>query len=188
MYVVDGERICPPGTPGALAFAGAGLASVYLGDEELTRAKFATLAVDGRPVRVYRTGDQGLRDDAGLHHFIGRSDRQIKLRGQRVELDGVEAQTAAIPQVLSRTPPRSLASEGTNGWRCTTPSVRDPCPARSRRPAAGADEPVRRLPPYAVPDLVVVVDRLPRIFNGKVNHARPRACTPSAPWPPCCNC
>lgn len=173
VYVVDGERICPPGVPGELCLAGAGLALGYLADEELTQAKFTALAVDGRPVRVYRTGDQGLRDDAGLYHFIGRTDRQIKLRGQRVELDGVEAQTAAIPQVLSCVA-AAVAGELSGHERLalyytvrpgSVPRATGGDPLRVR------DELARRLPPYAVPDLIVAVDRLPLTLNGKVDHA-----------------
>jgi amino acid adenylation domain-containing protein len=173
VYVVDGDRLCPPGVPGELCLAGAGLALGYLADDELTQAKFTALAVDGRPVRVYRTGDWGLRDDSGLLHFIGRTDRQIKLRGQRVELEGVEAQTEAIPDVLNCVAAAVAGELGGYERLVLYYTVRPGSVPRAtgRDPLRVRDELARRLPPYAVPDLIVAVDRLPLTLNGKVDHA-----------------
>jgi D-alanine--poly(phosphoribitol) ligase subunit 1 len=173
ILVAEDGQVCGVGTQGELCIAGEGLALGYLGDEALTRAKFTEVSVDGRAVRVYRTGDLGLQDDEGVYHFIGRADRQIKLRGHRIELEGVEAQARAIAGVMECAAVPLLGALG--GYErialyytvhtetgATTPDS-DPFAVRQKL--------ARRLPAYAVPDLVAVVGRLPLSANGKVDYA-----------------
>ncbi|HEX6501170.1 MAG TPA: amino acid adenylation domain-containing protein [Micromonosporaceae bacterium] len=177
VVVLDGDEVCDPGTPGELCLAGDGLALGYLGDEALTRAKFTEVPVHGRPTRVYRTGDLGVRDESGVHHFLGRTDRQIKLRGQRIELDGIEAEAnavapltgcavVALPGTLSQYDGIALFYTVAPGTAAAS-SGGDPLDVR--RKLAG------RLPPYAVPDLVTVLDQLPLNPNGKVDYAALRS-------------
>jgi mycobactin peptide synthetase MbtE len=99
VYVLDDERVCADGDVGELCVAGDGLATGYLGDAELTRRKFPTVRLNGRLERVYRTGDLGLRDTSGLLHYRGRADRQLKIRGQRVEPAEVENVVSGLPGV-----------------------------------------------------------------------------------------
>ncbi|MBB1257455.1 non-ribosomal peptide synthetase [Streptomyces alkaliterrae] len=89
-------RPCPDLVVGDLYIAGAGLATGYLGDPEKTAAAFFELP-DGE--RVYRTGDLARYLPDGTLEFIGRDDRQVKIRGHRVELAEVESALAADPQV-----------------------------------------------------------------------------------------
>jgi amino acid adenylation domain-containing protein len=92
IQVMDGDRQCAVGEVGEIQIAGVGLASGYLGDEALTSLKFAPLEGDGAPETYYRTGDLGTWDYDGLLHFRGRTDRQLKIRGHRVEPAEVERQ------------------------------------------------------------------------------------------------
>src|SRR4051812_4594529 len=85
IHVLDGDRPCAIGTTGEICVSGDGLALRYLGDPELTATKFAEIQVDGAPVRVYRTGDLGEWGADGLLRYLGRADRQVKIRGHRVE-------------------------------------------------------------------------------------------------------
>ncbi|MEU6272942.1 amino acid adenylation domain-containing protein [Streptomyces populi] len=89
-------RPCPDLVVGDLYIAGAGLAKGYLGDPEKTAASFFALP-DGE--RVYRTGDLARYLPDGTLEFIGRDDRQVKIRGHRIELAEVESALAADPQV-----------------------------------------------------------------------------------------
>ncbi|WP_024755020.1 AMP-binding protein [Streptomyces exfoliatus] len=77
---------------GEICVSGEGLALRYLSDPALTAARFPEVTVDGRTVRVYRTGDLGEFDDEGVLHYRGRVDRQVKIRGHRVEPAEVERQ------------------------------------------------------------------------------------------------
>jgi D-alanine--poly(phosphoribitol) ligase subunit 1 len=181
ILVTDGGQVCGAGTPGELCIAGEGLALGYLGDEALTRARFTEVCVDGRTVRVYRTGDQGLQDDEGVYHFIGRTDRQIKLRGHRIELEGVETQARAIEGVMGCA---AVPLPGALGGyerialyytvRTETGAI-----APGSDPLGVRGKLARRLPAYAVPDLVAAVGRLPLSANGKVDYA---ALAQGVPW------
>lgn len=89
-------RPSPDLVVGDLYIAGTGLAEGYLGDPEKTAAGFFALQ-DGE--RVYRTGDLARYLPDGTLEFIGRDDRQVKIRGHRIELAEVESALAADPQV-----------------------------------------------------------------------------------------
>ncbi|MFC5290061.1 condensation domain-containing protein [Actinokineospora guangxiensis] len=77
----------PDGRVGELVVTGPGVAHGYLDAPGATAAAFLPVA-DGR--RGYATGDRVHRDIAtGDLHFVGRADRQVKIRGRRVELDEI---------------------------------------------------------------------------------------------------
>lgn len=87
-WVVLDEHDIPalPNTPGHLHLHGPGLARGYVNRPDLDQRAFVIM--DG--IRHYRTGDRVVMDDAGRVCFIGRIDRQIKLRGMRIELADIE--------------------------------------------------------------------------------------------------
>ncbi|MFZ3491916.1 condensation domain-containing protein [Streptomyces sp. 5.8] len=87
--VIDRAATAPPGTPGELALTGAGLAEGYLDQHDLTADAFHHLPDTAG--QWYFTGDRAVRTPAGLVH-LGRIDRQVKIRGHRVELDALENQ------------------------------------------------------------------------------------------------
>jgi amino acid adenylation domain-containing protein/non-ribosomal peptide synthase protein (TIGR01720 family) len=106
-YVLDrtGQPV-PVGVPGELHVGGDGLALGYLGRPELTRERFVEVRLthpdrangDVR-ARAYRTGDIVRWLPDGTLDFLGRTDRQVKLRGFRVELAEIEAVLALHPGV-----------------------------------------------------------------------------------------
>ena len=75
--------------PGQLHIAGIGLARGYLNRPDLTEAKFIEHPRTGE--RLYRTGDLVTRTEDGQYQFLGRTDRQVKLRGMLVEPEEIEA-------------------------------------------------------------------------------------------------
>ena len=93
----DGRRV-PVGTVGEISIGGYGVARGYLGRPEETAAAFVDdpFLVGGR---LYRTGDRGLWQDGGSIQFRGRTDEQVKIRGQRLELGEIEAALSRLAGV-----------------------------------------------------------------------------------------
>jgi amino acid adenylation domain-containing protein len=88
----------PPGAEGELCVSGTGLALGYLGAPQLSEGKFVAAPWDPS-VQLYRTGDLVREDEAGVLHFSGRIDTQVKVRGFRIELGEVEATLESVPGV-----------------------------------------------------------------------------------------
>ncbi|HEY0700908.1 MAG TPA: condensation domain-containing protein, partial [Micromonospora sp.] len=101
MHVVDDDvREVPPGAVGELLIGGPGVAAGYLGRPELTAERFLPDRFSGRPgERLYRTGDMVRQLPDGRLLFLGRRDRQVKIRGQRIELGEVESVLTAHPGI-----------------------------------------------------------------------------------------
>jgi len=94
VYVLDkNRRRVPPGIVGEIYIGGDGVARGYSQQSALTSERFVTVPglTDGRATeRLYRTGDMARWRDDGMLIFLGRSDRQVKLRGYRIELEEIE--------------------------------------------------------------------------------------------------
>lgn len=92
IYILDNyNQPLPPGIPGELCIAGAGLAHGYLNRPDLTAEKFITLELFGKTERIYKTGDLARWLLDGNLQYLGRIDYQVKLRGFRIELGEIEA-------------------------------------------------------------------------------------------------
>jgi amino acid adenylation domain-containing protein len=100
IYILDNQnQPLPPGIPGELCIAGAGLARGYLNRPELTAEKFIQLDLFGAQERVYKTGDLARWLPDGNLQYLGRIDNQVKLRGFRIELGEIEALLAKHPKI-----------------------------------------------------------------------------------------
>ncbi|MEV3987823.1 amino acid adenylation domain-containing protein [Streptomyces sp. NPDC049837] len=167
--LADGGLPAAPGTTGEICVSGDGVALGYLGDAELTARMFPTVTVDGVPTRLYRTGDLGFQDGDGVVHFTGRADRQVKVRGHRVEPEEVEAVVRALSGVADCA---VVPVPGVNGGYerlalfYTQAPGDDPLP-----PPAVRRELTARLPRHLVPDLVRRRADLPLTANGKLDRS-----------------
>lgn len=100
MYVLDRElRPVPQGVVGELHIGGTSLARGYLGRPARTALAWLPDPFAGDGGRLYRTGDLGRWSEEGRIEYLGRSDRQVKVRGHRVELGEVESVLASLSGV-----------------------------------------------------------------------------------------
>ncbi|GAA2264965.1 hypothetical protein GCM10010415_31290 [Streptomyces atrovirens] len=158
LYVLDaGLRPCPPGVPGELYLAGAQLADGYLGRPELTASRFVPDPFGPPGTRMYRTGDLARWTRKGEVEYLGRTDHQVKLRGQRIELGEVEAALASRPGVDGAC---AVVLED----RLVGYVTGDADPAGVRAALA------RELPEHMVPSAVVALEAFPLGPNGKLDR------------------
>ncbi|MGW6427077.1 amino acid adenylation domain-containing protein [Nocardia sp. NPDC055053] len=160
----DGS-VAAPGEEGELYVGGDGLALGYLGDPHLTAERFVRLPAVEPGGLLYRTGDRAVWNH-GLLEFRGRLDRQVKLRGARIELDEVETRLRAHPAVGEAI---VEAADGALTAYVTATRPSHPLPLPELRAYCA-----RWLPPQAVP-LLVPLDHLPVTSGGKVDRASLRA-------------
>lgn len=87
------------GTTGQLVIAGNCLGAGYLHDDDKTAAAFKSIALGQRSVRHFLTGDRALQKD-GRIYFRGRTDKQLKIRGVRIELKEIEETYERHPEIV----------------------------------------------------------------------------------------
>lgn len=174
-------RLAGPGLAGEIALAGACLARGYHGDGARTDQAFVT-SPDRPGRRIYRTGDIGRWREDGELEFLGRLDRQVKIRGNRVELEEVEAALRAHPQVADAA---AVVTPELPGGDLVAYVVRASDDGAADRDAL-REHLATRLPAYMLPAQIVAVDRLPLTANGKLDRRlldlrRPPASHPPSP-------
>ena len=155
----------PDGVAGELCLGGPLMARGYLGRPELTAERFVPDPFAGEPgARLYRTGDLVRRRPDGVLEFLGRVDRQLKVRGFRVEPGEIESaleRHPAVREVAVDARPDSGGSQRLVAW--IVPA--DPAAA----PADLAGFLRGTLPDHMIPSAFVTLEELPLTPNGKVS-------------------
>ncbi|MFG1809495.1 AMP-binding protein, partial [Streptomyces sp. NPDC049040] len=169
--VVEGLSV---GERGELWISGAGVARGYVNRPELTAERFVDAVVGGVSGRWYRTGDEVVARAGGSgveFEYLGRLDRQVQLRGFRVELGEVEAVLSARDGVGTAVVELIDGGEGPGLAAFVTLSS-----DAEGAEALGTFEDVRewlsgRLPEYMLPSSISVIASLPVTVNGKLDRA-----------------
>ena len=100
IFILDsGQRPVPPGIPGEIYVGGDGVARGYWNKPEVTTQKFVTVKLGGVEERLYRTGDLARYLPDSNIEFLGRVDRQMKLRGYRIEPAEIESALLQHPGI-----------------------------------------------------------------------------------------
>ncbi|MCP4128586.1 MAG: non-ribosomal peptide synthetase, partial [Gammaproteobacteria bacterium] len=148
----------PVGVVGELYIGGDGVGRGYLNRPDLTRKAFIKNPFSSDKSRIYKTGDMVKLLPDGSIFYIGRNDRQVKIRGQRVELGEVEMALQSMNLSVSRSVVL-VHEQSLVGF--VTPGSVDGSAVK-----AGAS---KVLPPYMVPHVVLSVDFIPTTLSGKVD-------------------
>ena len=173
--VVDADDLAaavPAGRPGILMVRSETLMSEYWNRPNLTAASIVERS-DPRGVaeRWFVTGDLVVERESGDLEFLGRVDNQVKVRGQRVELEAIDVALGDIEEVrtgiavIGRTPTGDSA----------VVAVVVPASEQDERTSGDLGKSImrqlaQRLPRVAVPVDVVVVSELPRTGTGKIDR------------------
>lgn len=183
------DNLVPIGGVGELVLEGPLVGNGYLNDEEKTKkaflhdfAWFRRVEVDaassGRR-RFYKTGDMVRYNSQGLLVFEGRRDTQVKIRGQRVELDEVEFQSrVAVPEHVSVVAEVITAHTASSNTSQLLALFMDSETALSDVSKSAIEVKLRAhlskaLPAYMVPSLYIFT-AIPRTVSGKVDRRQLR--------------
>ncbi|KAK9840267.1 hypothetical protein WJX74_006508 [Apatococcus lobatus] len=167
-YIVDQHRqLMPRGAPGELCFSGCCLAQGYMNRPEVTSEVFventAAAIPEGFFSRMYRTGDLAKWTSDGQLQILGRIDRQVKVRGLRVELGEIESVLSSCAGVESATV--NVVKHPSSGEACVIAYLMPP--SIDQQPVLQICE--QRLPEHMVPLAIVPLFSLPLLPNGKVD-------------------
>ncbi|MFE0649365.1 amino acid adenylation domain-containing protein [Streptomyces sp. NPDC059534] len=154
-------RPVPDGVPGELYLAGVQLARGYHGRPGLTAERFVADPSGAPGERMYRTGDLVCRRPDGAVEYLGRTDRQVKIRGNRIEPGEIEAVLAALPGIA-----RAAVTVRDGALVGYAVPASGAAPDGGALHAALADA----LPAPLVPGAVVVIDALPLTPSGKLDQ------------------
>lgn len=170
---------------GELCLAGLGVSAGYIGRPEETAERFVQVAIGGRRLRLYRTGDMVRRDRDGALRFIGRADTQVKMHGVRIELSEIERIVLREPGVEAAAV--CLVKDPRPTLLCFVQPTGDKVPDLSALSAQLAEW----LPEGAVPSRIQLVPDIPLTASGKkdrqrlvLEHGNRTITRASEYWPP----
>ncbi|HKB24495.1 MAG TPA: amino acid adenylation domain-containing protein, partial [Methylomirabilota bacterium] len=169
VYLLDRHRRpVPVGVTGEIYIGGAGVARGYLNQPALTAERFVPDPFTKNPeARLFRTGDLARHRPDGEIEFIGRNDRQAKIRGFRVEPGEIEAALAEHPGVEQVVVVARMGPEADTRLVAYVVTAPEASPsARELRGFLG-----RKLPEYMVPSVFAFVATLPLTPSGKIDLA-----------------
>ncbi|MFF3029991.1 amino acid adenylation domain-containing protein [Streptomyces rubiginosohelvolus] len=167
VYLLDEQREpVLPGTVGEIYIGGAGIARGYRNQPELTAERFLPDPFTPGSPRMYRTGDLGRFREDGALEFQGRADRQLSMRGFRVEPGEIEAALMKHPTIALAvvTAGASAADQRLVAYVTAAEAGRAPDATALRAHLA------QLLPAHLVPTHYMVLTDLPLNANGKVDY------------------
>ncbi|VVM80476.1 non-ribosomal peptide synthetase [Pseudomonas fluorescens] len=164
VYVLDADlRLAPVGVLGELYLGGAQLCRGYL-NAEADAQTFVQSPFDPAQ-RLYRSGDLARYRADGAIQLHGRRDQQVKVRGFRIELAEIEAELLRLPAVAEALVlPAASAEQGLLAFIVAQPG------ATAGQLDTARAELSARLPAVMVPQHLQLIERFPRLANGKIDR------------------
>lgn len=167
LYVInDEEQLADLGMEGELYIGGVGLSMGYLNQHQLTKKSFV-YAKWLKGERVYKTGDRARWAIDGNLYYLGRGDRQIKLRGQRIDLDELQFHVESHPKILCAHVLLKKLGENASAliaYYTVTDNQTTP----------GSDDLksflLKKIPAYMIPNKYIKLASFPLLQNGKLDQ------------------
>lgn len=169
VYILDANREpSPVGVTGELYIGGDGVALGYPNNTSLTEERFSPDPFSSLPgARMYRSGDLARWSGDDTIEFLGRADRQLKIRGFRVEPGEVEAVLRSHPDIADVAVTPIQRTTGDRGLAAYVVARAGANPSTSELRSHVA----HRLPSHAIPAAWAQLDLLPLTQNGKLDIA-----------------
>jgi acyl-CoA synthetase (AMP-forming)/AMP-acid ligase II/acyl carrier protein len=161
IYLIDeGEKVVSDGLKGEIIVAGDGVSCGYFNKDKITRKKFVRIpSIDER--LFYRSGDLAIKNDDGNLVYLGRIDRQVQLRGFRIELAEIELKAFEFYRKQC-----VAVIENINDEDCLSLYI------KSDNSLNKSDLRLflsKNLPGYMIPNYIYCVYEFPLNMNGKIN-------------------
>lgn len=178
----DSQNLCAPGMPGELYIGGAGVASGYHDNLQLTLERFIDWCPKDpgqhpgqhsenqrlKTQRLYRTGDKARRLPDGNIAFLGRLDEQVKIRGYRVELGDIEAALLAQKHIQQA----AVLYADIDNEKQLIAFVASEVEQNGDEPEKLRTSLATRLPDYMLPQQVISIEQFPVTLNGKLDRKK----------------
>ncbi|GKX29571.1 hypothetical protein SH1V18_20510 [Vallitalea longa] len=166
VYIMDDyENLMPIGYEGEIVIGGVGVTKGYINDEMLTKEKFVKSPFYNESM-IYKSGDRGRFLSDGSIEFLGRLDRQIKILGNRIELDEIENMINDIPEI-NKTRVVLEQNEERKQMICYYTST-------SMKEDSLKGLVKKLLPSYMIPNQIVRLESFPLTTSGKINMQKLR--------------
>jgi len=164
IYILDAKlSLVPIGVPGELYISGPGLSRGYLNDQELTDATFIDNPfLPGE--KMYRTKDLARWYPMGEVEYMGRADRQVKIRGMRVELGEIESKLLKH-QSIHTAVVMSKVNENNKKLLCAYYESETPVSVHEVREHLRSE-----LASHMIPSYYLEMKKIPLSASGKVNY------------------
>jgi len=165
-YILDPDlQPVPVSVPGELHIAGLPLARGYLNRPDSTAERYIPHPFSTEPgERLFKTGDLVRYRPDGNIEFMGRTDRQVKVRGYRIELEAIEAVLTGHEGVKETA---VVARLGADGSQRLVAFVAGRVAAEELRMHVQS-----KMPEYMAPSVFVLMESLPHTPSGKIDRKR----------------
>ncbi len=167
IYLLDEHlQPAPIGDKAEIYISGVGLSSGYYKRPDLTAERFTPNVFNNGIGMLFKTGDIGRYAADGVLEYLGRMDNQVKIRGNRVELEEIEIALKAHPSVAECVVVCKEDAVGENRLLAyVVPDKSQSVNSKELRRYLDG-----KLPEFMAPTAFIALDGLALTFNGKINR------------------